>query len=191
MSNPNWIVVEDPTGEWWEGALVEESRCRQLESRGVVLLPVLPDLFKRSGVGGFHKRAWGAGHPLHPSRPSIAAPLMLFVSESFEHVHWAARLALDPAYLERVKAGEKGIFASGFLRFVGDASQSNPTKCTLMPTKEADLSKLDDRTLVEDGFIIRGDSRVNFPGDGHYGFAFYGTALGLRVVWSAVSQAAE
>jgi hypothetical protein len=185
----DYIVVEDPTGEWWEGALVDEGRQRQLEARGVVLLPVLPDLFRRSGVGGFHKRAWGAGFPLNASRPGISAPLTIYCSQHFTTMHWAARVAMLPECLEKVKNGDRAVFDGAFVRFIGDASQANPNKCTLNPTVTPDLATLDERTLVDDGFILRGTSEVSFPGDGHYGFALYGTARGLRVVWAAASQA--
>lgn len=190
MSNPNWLVVEDPTGEWWEGALVEESRKAQLEARGVVLLPVLPDLFRRSGVGGFHKRAWGAGWPVLPARPTIVAPLTLYCSASFAFVHWAARVMPSSEQYERIENSEKGVI-QGFLRFIADASQAIPNKAGCQPVVECDLSTLDNRTVQERGFIVRGSAKVSIPGDGHYGFALYGAAAGLRVVWAAASQSAE
>jgi len=185
----SYIVVEDPQGTWWEGAIVDEGRQRQLEARGVVLLPCIPDLFRRSGVGGFHKRAWGAGFPIDPIKPAIVAPLVLYCTQHFNALHWAARVALDEAHLEKVKNGDKAVFDGAFIRFIGDSSQANPNKCTVAPNVIANMSELDDRTLVDDGFILRGSSIASFSSDGHYGFALYGTARGLRIVWAAATQA--
>ncbi len=186
----SFIVVEDPQGIWWDGAIVDEGRQRQLEARGVVLLPCIPDLFRKSGVGGFHKRSWGAGFPINPTRPGIVAPLTLFCSQHFNMMHWAFRVAMEPGHLEKVKNGDKAVFDGAFIRFIGDASQANPNKCTLTPVVSPDFATFDERMLVDDGFIIRGSSTCSFSGDGHYGFALYGTARGLRIVWAAATQSA-
>lgn len=185
----SFIVVEDPNGEWWDGALVEEGRKAQLEARGVVLLPVIPDFFRKSGVGGYHKRAWGGGWTLNNTRPTMVAPLTVFCVHGFEVMYWAARVIAEPEYVERVEKDERGVF-SGFVRFVNDSSQVNPNKCGVSPRDFVEMSTLDKRTFSEGGFILRGAVRVSIPQDGHYGFALYGTAPGLRIVWAAASQAA-
>lgn len=184
----DWIVVEDPLGEWWEGALVDEGRKRQLESRGVVLLPCLPDLFRRSGVGGFHKRAWGAGLSVNGSQPRTVAPLTVYCSPEFHGMYWAARLIPEPPMVDRIMNDERNVF-QGFLRFIADASQANPNKLGVTPRNVFDLGTLDKRHYVQGGFIIRGDATLTVPGEAHYGFALYGTAPGLRIVWMAASQA--
>ncbi len=114
MGAKQYIVVEDPENSYWEGALVDEQRAGQLRARGVALLPCLPDMFRRSGVGGYARRAWGAGWPLDSAVPRMVAPLTVYLApEAGTHVYWLARLVCDQELLEkfdqtlRLKAPEK------------------------------------------------------------------------------------
>ena len=91
-----FIVVDDPTREFWSGSLVDSNRNRMLEARGVVTLPILPQLAKLSGVGGYAKREWGAGFPLDFLIPKMCCPLTMFCTRDYHHITWVARLLLEP-----------------------------------------------------------------------------------------------
>ncbi len=190
MANKNFIVVSDPTGDFWEGSLVDDARARQLESHGVILLPVIPDLFRSSGVGGFHKRSWGAGWSLNTSAPRMIAPLTMYCSKDFSVVHWRARLIPEDGFLALLQKGEPELL-TGSLRISGDPSQANPNKISLTPKEVIDIRTLTEKQLVDGGFNIGGSATARVPQDAHYGLALYGFAPGLRVAWAAVSQAAE
>lgn len=75
----NKIVVWDPKGDYWEGSLVDDATARIVQTRGGAVLPTTPEHFKRSGCGGFFKRAWGAGWPLDYAAPKLCCPMVLFV----------------------------------------------------------------------------------------------------------------
>jgi len=182
------IVVYDPKGQWWEGALVDEERARQLTSRDVVVLPVIPDLFKVSGVGGYHKRSWGAGWSLDSSVPRTVSPMTIYCLKDASAFYWAARILPEASFLEDMKEGKP---LTGFVRIVPDNSQAIVAKCGLQAEQHVEINTLTKDKLVGDSFLVQGSAKISVPGDGHYGFALYGYAPGLRVVWSAVSQSFE
>jgi hypothetical protein len=187
-----WIVVYDPKGEWWEGSLVDQTRAQSLQSRNVVVLPVVPDLFKRSGVGGYHKRAWGSGWSLDSSMPRTVSPMTIYCSKDLSAIHWAARILPEPGFLDILQGNEeKPALLNGFIRVVSDGSQAIAAKVGLLAETYVDVRDLKKDQLVDGAFLLRGKAKVTVPGDGHYGFALYGYAPGLRVLWSAVSQAFE
>lgn len=186
LETPQHVVVWDPEGDYWEGAVVESSVAARLGNRGVITLPVVPDHFKWSGVAGWAKRAWGAGLPLDSLVPAMAAPLTLYCHPEARGLTWAARLVPDvradgqgPA---RRRAGE------GMIRFTSDTGQRTVGK--------GQYSEVEERAvLVRDfhepdnngGWTIRGRGHVSIGSEGHYGYSLYGTAPGLRVVWVAAS----
>lgn len=179
------VVVWDPKGEFWEGSLVEERVARVLQERGVAMLPVVPELLRRAGVGGFHKRAWGSGWPLDFMAPRLVCPLTMFLSTALRTLHWVARLVPDDAH--RQPASEGKTFTQGSVRLVGDSGQDHARMTTIANTTPAvdgaKLGKLD----AEGGWTVGGDAEVNPSSDGFYGFGLYGTMPGVRVVWAAVS----
>jgi hypothetical protein len=195
MANKHYIVVHDPEGEFWEGSLIDADRANQLQGRGAAVLPVMPELFKLSGVAGFSKRAWGAGWPLDYSAPRMCCPLTLYMpsagdpitrERSSNVVYWLARLVADPALDERVEAGDK---FEGTLRFTPDSGQVSSlhagytSKGTAVSIRE--LGRRDARG----GWTVAGSGVVTPGAAGFYGFALYGTAPGFRVVWVAASLA--
>lgn len=187
----NNIVVYDPKGEWWEGSLVDDKRASLLQARDVVVLPVVTDLFKVSGVGGYHRRAWGAGWSLDSSVPRTISPMTMFCSKELTAIHWAAQIMPDPSFLDLISREENRKMLNGFIRIVADTSQAIAAKCGLQAEQYVDVRTLTKDQLVGGKFIVRGQAKVTIPGDGHYGFALYGYAPGLRVLWSAVSQSFE
>lgn len=185
-----WIVVEDTTGDWWPGALIDTTRARQLEARGVVVLPVVPDLFRQSGVGGFHFRPWGSGWSLESGVPRMTAPLTMFGVPEMTMLHWKARLVPEPAFLERIERDEKNVF-EGFLKISIDTSQVLVEKLGLVDREAVDARTFDKRTLRQGGVIVGGVVPVRIPGPAHYGIALYGAIRGMRVAWAAASLARE
>ncbi len=184
MSNNSWVVVHDPEGKFWPGAVVDALRANQLRPRGVALLPVVPQLFKLSGVGGYAKREWGAGWPMDEAVPRIHSPLTMYCVGEHTKFHWLARLVAD----QRFGAGAT---FDGSLRLAADHNQPNPLKVGLAP--DPTRPSVDMRALgapdVRNGWTVGGHATAKVPQDGHYGFGLYGSAPGLRVAWAAISLA--
>lgn len=180
QDTPQHIIVHDPEAEYWEGGVVESMRAHQLRARGVVTLPVIPGLFRASGVGGYAKRSWGGGLTLDSRVPSMVAPLTLYCTPEVRGLTWRARIiASDP------KAKHDGL-----VRFVADSGQRTPNK--------GSYTELDDKVTTlrdlgapdpEGGWTIGGEGVIGAPHEGHYGFSLYASAPGLRVVWVAASLA--
>jgi hypothetical protein len=180
------LVVWDPKGEFWEGAVVDDVRARALEARGVAVMPCIPDLFMRSGVGGFAKRAWGSGWPLDHTVPRMFAPLTVFVRapdpgsshQKQPRLHWRMRLA-------PLGDGAPGL---GVIRVASDSSQHNPHKLTMSYGEQdhVDVSRLEAPDAAG-GWTIGGSAMICVPGDAHYPIGFWGAASGCRCVWVAAS----
>jgi hypothetical protein len=180
-----WIVVEDPEGHYFEGSLVDAGKAQQLERRGVALLPVNPELFRQSGAGGYFKRAWGSGWPLDALHPKIHAPVVLFCDPDHVVLHWMARLTATPEFLNA------GGSWTGQLQIAVDTSQRTPFHAGLTDTGTA-VSAKDLGTPDRDGgWTVRGRGTISCRTEGHHGFALYGYAPGLRVLWVAVSVTQE
>jgi hypothetical protein len=190
--NENYIVVYDPEGEYWDGSLVNPLVKNQLEARGVILLPTLPSLFKLSGVAAYAKRSWGAGLSLDFPAPKLHSPLTMFCDQRYTILHWAARLLPDPSFLKKLEAGDPELL-HGFLQISTDSSQVIPGKAGVHPKNpNVDVRALTKQKISKRGdFIVQGFANLRIPTDGHYGFGIYGYAPGLRLVWAAVSQAAQ
>lgn len=185
------IVVWDPDGEYWPGALVnpptltpggmmvDPGSTAGLVKRGVVMLPVEPKLFRLSGVGGYAKREWGSGWPLPTGVSKNFAPLTLYCTSDYEYIHWCVRLMGEGA-------------TDGALRIASDASQPNPLRAGLTydTASHVDLRQLGP-VDKHGGWTVGGSARAKLPCDGTYGFSLYGVGNGLRVVFAAMSQAAR
>lgn len=177
------VVVEDPKGEYWEGAIVDSTTAGVLSARGVVVLPVAAELFHVSAVGGYFKRAWGAGWPL-PKHPGLSCPMLLFVTQRQTAVHWVARLVRD------VESDERANF-NGLVRLTPDSTQALAQRPGFVADDREpafDLSTLGPER-EDGGWLIRGRAKVFAPSDGYMGLALYGAGPGLRVAWAAVSLA--
>ena len=178
----HYIVVEDPEGTYYEGSLVDPLRAAKLTARGAVLLPVEPELFRLSGVGGYSKRAWGAGWPLDSVHPLAVAQLLLLCDPEHPGLHWCARLSRSDA----AQASE-GHVVQGSLRIAADTSQRTPHNLRLIPgDSPIDAGKLG-KPDARGGWTVRGRATLQCASQGHYGLALYGMAPGLRVLWAAVS----
>jgi hypothetical protein len=180
------IVVHDPRNEWWEGALVDESpRLAQLVARGVVLLPAAVALLDLSGVGGFHKRSWGAGVPLPSGTPRMSGKLALFAHPDFKVLSWAAKLVVDGT------SPEKDLPPRGQLRIAVDTTQTMSVGATISSTAHSCVSLdalADVPPDVEDNsWIVRGEANLHASQVGLVGLSLFGVGGGLRLTWAAVS----
>jgi hypothetical protein len=181
----SWIVVEDLEKRYLEGEVVDETKARQAESWGAVLLPVDPDTVRRSGVGGYYRRAWGKGLTLSNPTPRMVAPLMLFMSKANSRLIWRARLVPDDAVVGRWL---EGATFEGFLRIVPDSSQESPHRFGATEQKGLEMRELPAARRLAGGVVVGGEVAVFVPQDGHYGAALHGVIGGFRVQWLAASQ---
>lgn len=172
------IVVDDPAGVYWEGALVELARGHQLESKGVVVLTIDPELLKLGALGGFHRRAWGAGVAVSRRMPSLFCPLMIAATRDHRRVEWAARVIHD--------ARAETVASSGNLRLCADNSQmgAQNSGASLSNSTTIDLSAT---PVVEGGVVVRGSAQLSLGSDGLAGLSLYGSGYGARVVWLAAA----
>jgi hypothetical protein len=197
-SHPDWIVVDDPSGEWNEGSLVDAVRAKQLSSRGVTLLPVVPEYFRMSGVGGYFHRSWGSGFPLSNNVPMFAAPITIYAdptrvgrtaagtSTTISSVlNWRARIVNIGE-----EKGEGAVY--GTLRMAADTGQSHSRYATVVPgsSRVVDIGKLGkpEKDRNQWGWTVGGDVTVNVPNPGHFGFGLYGMGPGLAIAWIAASM---
>ncbi len=182
----NYIVVEDPENQYFEGSLVEAQRAEQLQQRGVAVLPVVPDLFKKSGAGGFFKRAWGSGWPLDALYPKMTAQMALFCDPIYKQMNWRARLVASPEFLAMDPVSRQGQ-----LQLVADTSQRTPFNASCVPIDRPVVIRELGAPDARGGWVIGGRATIAVQTEGHYGFSLYGHAPGLRVLWAAVSVTQE
>lgn len=186
------IVVWDPEGEWWEGGIVPEpEQARALAQRGVVLLPVMPELLRVASNAGFYKRAWGKGVALSSGGMQPLCPLSIYALHDVHYLHWAARLVPTPS----TAAGEDGRLKviRGLFSIVPDGSQRGALAAGLVGA-ERDRVTLDQLPEPDrwGGWTVRGAARIQQMLDTQVGLTFHGGAMGtgpqLRVAWAAVTQ---
>jgi hypothetical protein len=172
------IVVWDPEEKYWEGSLVDDGVVTQIVGRGGVALPVDAQLFEFGGCGGYMKRAWGAGWPIEFGTPRMFCPLTLYVTKEQRVMHWAARLVptnpLKPA-------------VSGSILIAAPPPRGNTLHAPITPrTPTKQLQELGDVDAYG-GWTIGGLAGITVRQEGNHGFGLYGAALGVRVLWAAVS----
>lgn len=184
--HPNWIVVDDPQGNYKDGSLIDATRNKQLTNVGVTTLPVVPDLFRKSGVGGYMKRSWGAGYPLAMDAAHLHCPISLYLDEHCGVMHWAARLVPSEELYPELKTDPPKQL-DGFLRMNVDTGQvcnhRVGTASVASPVDMRELNMID----AQDGWTVGGILQITVPMGGHYGFGLYGMAPGLRVAWLAAT----
>ena len=178
------VVVWDPEGTYSDGSLVSPEQAMVLESRGVALLPVEPELFRRAGVSGYMRRGWGAGWPLDYSAPRLVCPLTLFlVAGEKTKINWVIRLMPAQNMLDEKNHAK----TSGTLTLTGDNTVGGGALQIQPESKLFDASQLG---AIDEfgGWTTKGRGRVMIPGDGYYAFGLYGALPGIRVAWAALTQ---
>lgn len=182
------VVVWDPKGEFWEGAIVEEAKSRELEQRGAATLPCVPEIFRLTGFAGYAKRAWGSGWPLDSRTPSHVCPLSIWTpSSDLRTLHWKAFVAPTDSGADRIARGQE-VAGEGIVRLItGETRESvmRPGLSSHHQAKDPEISKLG--APRDGGWIIGGFSNFSVPGAGLYALGLYGFAPGLRVVWVAAT----
>jgi hypothetical protein len=174
------VVCWDPSGAFWDGAIVDRERVNDLETKGVALLPCEPEIFSYAGCSGFAKRSWGSGWPLGGAAPQAICPIELYwPGEPFRTIHWKARLL-----------GEKG---QGIpIRLAPAASRGNVVRPVIrdLETKAAtnavDVANLGDADAAG-GWTIGGVARIDLGSPCMFGVCLYGVAPGMRVAWLAAT----
>jgi hypothetical protein len=188
------IVVWDPDGEWWEGALVPEpEQARALAQRRVCLLPVVPQLLQASADAGYFRRAWGKGVALPTGGHGPLCPLSLYAVHDMHYIHWAARLT-PTADIERMP--DDSLRLVGMLRLVPDGMQRGGFQAQL---EGAERDKVDFSLLgppdEQGGWTVGGTARIRQAIDAKACVSLHGSAMGarpqLRVVWAAITQTAN
>ncbi len=181
----NRIVVWDPSGQYWEGSLIERSVEQVLSARGACVMPVAPELFNRGGNAGFVKRAWGAGYPLAVGQPKIHCPTTMLVFRDYRTIHWRARLVCNAEFDAKREKNE--FRPGGMLRLIGDGSRELTHHMNVQSAQPAvDLRELPAKD-AQNGWIVGGRAAIDAPLDGHFGFALYGEGEGVRVAWLALT----
>lgn len=187
-----YIVIEDPENQYYEGSLIEAQKAAQLEARGVITLPVMPELFKKSAAGGFFKRAWGSGWPLDALHPKMTSQMTLFCDPVHNCLHWKAKLVPTDEFLALPAAQRQGQ-----LQIVADTGQRTPYNASVVPIdrpvliRELGARSPASTTAASTSWVVGGRATIACQVEGHYGFAIYGHAPGLRVLWAAVSVTLE
>lgn len=172
------IVVEDINESYYEGDMVEGTRCERLIATSAPVLPVLPDLLLRSAFSGYARRQWGQGAEFSESMPRRGCPLAMFVSPEHTDIHWMAKI---------VRTGEE--LPSGVLRLSADTSQRGViTGGLISDTATHDIARLFAGQAQNEAIYIRGMSQLSARLEGYFGFGLYGTLKGARVRWLAVTQ---
>lgn len=172
------VVVWDPSGEYWEGAIVEQELVPSLVDRGVAVLPAAPELFMQIGFAGYAKRSWGAGWPLDSEIPMAVTPLAIYYpGEPYRTLHWKARLV-----------GKKG---QGIpLRMAAAEARGNVVRPVLhdFAGKEnaVDIANLPEED-EHGGWTVGGVTRLSVAGPSMFSLCLYGCAPGMRIAWVAAT----
>lgn len=178
------IVIEDPVGDYWEGAIVPVTTAHVLRARGVISLPIASGLVTRGGACGYYRRSWGAGWPLDSDQPRMQAPALLNIvrDERFRRICWAARLR--PRTGVDASALEAGASFDGAIQLIGDSGQSGIMGAAVGRMLEQGFME----ALSKDGGVIFGSHALEIAREGPGGLALYGRARGLRLEWLAITQ---
>jgi hypothetical protein len=179
----DYVVVDDPRGEWRDGSLVKRSTAAVLASRGLALLPLTPGLL-HAGCGGYVKRAWGSGVPLDFGTPRLTCPISIFGTALARHLRWAMRLVAGAEVLERIRLGQP---FEGTVHVSADTSQRG---CLVAGVRQVE-PPMNARALgpadEEGGWTLEGAAECALADAGVYGLGVFGAMPGVRVAWLAVA----
>lgn len=188
------VVVWDPSGEYWDGAVVGELRAHQLRALGVATLPVDAGLMQKNAVAGYFRRSFGAGVPLSPVIPQRAAMILLWTTAGQgARLFWRARLQATFQVVTGTEPGSTSLARDeldGQLRVVADTAQVGAYPQGFVAYDEGAVAYL--RGLGEPdrhgGWTVGGFVQIGQQGEGFMGLSLYGAARGARLAWVAASQ---
>jgi hypothetical protein len=174
----DFVVIHDPVGKLPEGKVLTGNAVAVAKSRGVVILPVEPDLIPRSAFAGWAKRCYGDGEHFAQMQSSRGCALALHAHPDFPTLHWAARIVPFAPHIE------------GSLRIASDTAQLHSLACGIAPiTSPVVLDKLGEED-AQGGWTVYGAAKATIPGDAYIAVQLYGMMTGARVAWFAISQSA-
>lgn len=174
------VVVWDPSGEMPDGSVLEGNEIAGARDRGVVLLPVHPEVLARGGAAGWAKRCYGRGWRYPAAVSSPGCPLVLQVTPGYAGIYWAARVIPDAV----------GAAPTGQLRLAGDQAQIGVGTFGLSlqdGPMQVERSGVPDK---QGGIILAGKCRTSISSDLVFGLQLYGYLANARVLWLAASQGA-
>lgn len=196
------VVVWDPNpglDRAEDGLVIHGPRAAvAAESRGMVLLPVTPELLDAppNGCAGWVKRSFGQGVATGNDSGTVFgrrfAPVSIFFArDSGSFLNWAARLIPLLRHDRLAHPLETGaVVPSGMLSLTSDATQVGTSPGGLGgegPLDVASLGPWDRRG----GWTARGRCSLASFASGWLGVSLYGTARGVAVLWLALSQSRE
>lgn len=175
----NFVVVWDPTGDYWEGAIVEAARVADLQTKGVALLPCCPELFSEVPFCGYAKRSWGSGWPIDSNVPRRVCPLALYSpGDPYRQLRWMVRLV-----------GEKGRGIP--MRLAAGEQRANVIRPSLSEVGGAATNMVDVPNLGDPdaagGWTVGGHALLSMPGPGMFALSLYAANPGMRVAWVAAT----
>ncbi len=193
MNSKTYVVIHDPEGKFWEGAVISDRDRAILVDRAspAVTLPIDTDLLRTAGCGGYVKRAWGSGWPLQSSHPTVVCPMTVWVPETHSALVWVARVVpLNENALTRAESGEDFL---GSVRLIADTGSSAGTAATITTPQGGEAKPLHQLgpADAEGGWTVTGVSRANVRGDTVQAMAFFAVGEGLALAWAAVSTMKE
>lgn len=175
----NRIVIFDPTGKYEEGRLVGgDKSIALLHGRGGVTLPVEPNLLGRNAVAGYFMRKWGGGATFDRMIGARACPMLLYAVPDYGTIYWAFRIMPIDGAVEShgsfklaMHSGQVGTITGGL-------------------SADGVAHEVTDRTIDKHGgWTVIGTSKLNCSMEGYLGLSVYGVGIGVRVMWSAATQA--
>ena len=170
-------VVEDPRGVLRQGTLMAGERAIMVaRAAGVAMLPVEPDVEEQPATGYFF-RSWGDGARFGMAG-ARGCPMLMFTRPQRAHVYWLAGVVLNEG------AGEA---PHGHLRLVAD-SRSGSVQGGLGQVQMAKRFEELGPELERGCCVVGGRCSYSVVSDCYLPLVLYGSALGVRVLWSAVSQ---
>lgn len=171
------IVVWDPENKLQRGALLDRINAHQVEQRGVVLLPVDPDLRKSVPNGSFGFDSWGSGWPAGGTSAASFCPVALYVTPDHRNLEWVARLVPEAP----------GALPGGRVTLVGYSGAGSAYQCPMTPVRSpfetTELGPAD----AQGGWTIRSKGLMHPQSPNYYSFALYGSMPAVRVAWLALS----
>lgn len=183
------VVVWDPAGEYWEGAIVDAVRVSELRAKNIATLPCVPEVFRFAGCSGFAKRSWGSGWPLDTVIPSLICPLTIFspANPTLRTINWGARLVPSEIGRQRMLQGQR--VAQGSLQIAAGEQRGSQMRAAVTDTDRPNAVQIASLGNPDEdwGWTVEGRAVLHSSGEGCYGLALYGFAPGLRVAWLAAT----
>lgn len=153
--------------------LVGASTVRRALDREMIVLPFDADR-RAERLGGYCRVGWGEGWRLDGGGGTRVCPMLVYVVPDRPYLYWAALVV-------PTRSG-----AASSFRLISDPGASD-SEVNLAATDNA--GDVVSEGLKEDvPFIVRGKRRVSASGPGYLALDLYGTASGVEVLVSAVSQ---